>query len=93
MAGIIASLRAKSIGELQRFIVDRELRVAEHEARHNEYVQDSVGVAALKRMMAAEMAVCLIESPSTYRELRSRVAAYVGEKMIQQSYAHGHLSS
>ena len=34
MAG--APSRAKSIGELQRFILDWELRVAEHEARHNE---------------------------------------------------------
>ena len=36
MAGIIAPPRAKSIAELQRFIMDWELRVAEHEARHNE---------------------------------------------------------
>ena len=33
MAGIIAPSRAKSIAELQRFIMDWELRVAEHEAR------------------------------------------------------------
>ena len=71
MAGIIAPSRAKSIGELQRFIMDWKLRVAEHEARHNEYVQDSVKVAALKRMMTA---------PNTYPELRSRVAAYVRER-------------
>ena len=46
MAGIIAPSRAKSIGELRRFIMDCELRVvAEHEARHNEYVQDFVKVA------------------------------------------------
>ena len=50
MAGIIAPSRAKSIAELQRFIMDWELRVAEHEA------QDSVKVAAQKRMMTAEMA-------------------------------------
>ena len=62
------------------------LRVAEHEARHNECVQDSVKVAALKRMMTAEMAERYIEGPNTYPELRSRVAAYVGEKMIQQSH-------
>ena len=86
MAGIIAPSRAKSIAELQRFIVDWELRVAEHEARHNECVQDSVKVAALKRMMTAEMAERYIEGPNTYPELRSRVAAYVGEKMIQQSH-------
>ena len=49
MTGIIAPSRAKSIAELQRFIMDWELRVAEHEARHNECVQDSVKVAALKR--------------------------------------------
>ena len=54
MAGIIAPSRAKSIGELQRFIMDWEHCVAEHEARHNEYVQDSVKVAALNRMMIAE---------------------------------------
>ena len=51
MAGIIAPSRAKSIGELQRFVMDWELRVAEHEARQNEHVQDSVKVAALKRMI------------------------------------------
>ena len=84
MASIIAPSRAKSIAELQRFIMDWELRVAEHEARHNECVQDSVKVAALKRMMTVEMAERYIEGPNTYPELRSRVAAYVGEKMIQQ---------
>ena len=46
MAGIIAPSRAKSIAELQRFIMDWELRVAKHEARHNDCVQDSVKVAA-----------------------------------------------
>ena len=86
MAGIIAPSRAKSIAELQRFIMDWELRVAEHEARHNECVQDSVKVAALKRMMTAEMAERYIEGSNTYLELRSRVAAYVGEKMIQPSH-------
>ena len=45
LAGIIAPSRAKSIAELQRSILDWELRVAEHEARHNECVQDSVKVA------------------------------------------------
>ena len=75
---------AKSIGELQRFIMDWELRVAEHDARHIEYVQDSVKVAALKRMMTAEMAERYIEGHNTYSELRSRVA---GERMIQQSHA------
>ena len=33
------------------------------------------------------MAGRYVEGPNTYPELRSRVAAYVGEKMIQQSYA------
>ena len=78
MAGIVAPSRAKSIAELQRFLVDWELRVAEHEARHNECVQDSIKVAALKRMMTAEMAERYIEGPNTYPELRSRVAANVG---------------
>ena len=86
MAGIIAPSRAKSIAELQRFIMDWELRVAEHEARHNECVQDSVKAAALKRMMTAEMAERYTEGPNTYPELGCRVAAYVGEKMIQQSH-------
>ena len=85
--GIIAPSRAMSMGELQRFTLVYELRVAAHEARHNEYVQDSVKVAALKRMVTAEMAERYIEGPNTYPELRSRVAAYVTEKMIQQSHA------
>ena len=79
MARIIAPSTAKSIGEQQRFVMDWELRGAEHEARHNEYVQDSVTVAALKRMMTAEMAERYIEGPNTYLELRSRVAVSVGE--------------
>ena len=87
MAGITAPSRAKSIGELQRFIVDWELRVAEHEARHNESVQDTVNVAALKRMMTAETAELDTEGPNTYPELRSRVGADAGEKMIQQCHA------
>ena len=57
--------------------------MAEHETRHNEYVQDSVKVAALKRMMTAEMGELYVEGFNTYPELRSRVAAYVGEEMIQ----------
>ena len=87
MASIIAPSRAKSTGELQRLIMDWELRVAENEARHNEYVQDTVKVAALERMMTAEVAERYIEGPNTYPELRSWVAACVGEKMIQQSHA------
>ena len=83
----IALSRAKSICELQRFIMAWELRVAEHEGRHNEYVQEYVKVAALKRMMTEELAERFIEGSNTYPELRSRVAAYVGEKMIQQSHA------
>ena len=86
MAVIIAPSRAKSIAELQRLIMDWELLVAEHEARHNECGQDSVKVAALKRMMTAEMEERYIEGTNTYPELRSRVAAYVWEKMIQQSH-------
>ena len=81
MAGIIAPSRAKSIVSLERFIMDWELRVAEHEARHNEYVQDSVKVAALKRMMTAEVAERYTEGPNTYLELRSRVAAWVGAEL------------
>ena len=53
MTGIIVPSRAKPIGELQRFIMDWELRGTEQEARHNEYVQDSVEVAALKGEMTA----------------------------------------
>ena len=64
-----------------RFIMDWELRVEEHEARHNEYVQDFVKVAALKRMMTIEMAECYIEGPSTYPVLRSRDGAFVGKRM------------
>ena len=48
--------------------------------------QSSVKVAALKRMMTAEMAERYIEGPNMYLELKSRAAAHV-EKMIQQSYA------
>ena len=45
--------------------MDWELRVAEHEARHNEYVQDSVKVAAPKRVMTtAEMAERYIGGPN-----------------------------
>ena len=86
MAGIIAPSRAKSIAELQQFIIDWELCVAEHEERHNKCVKDFVKVAALKRIMTAKMAERYVEGPNTYPELRSRVAAYVGEKMIQQSH-------
>ena len=38
-------------------------------------------------MMTAEVAERYIEGPITYPELTSRVAAYVGEEMIQQSCA------
>ena len=74
MTGIIAPSRAKSTGELQRFIMDWEFRVGEHVARHNEYVPDAVKVAALRRMMTAEMAERYIDGSNTYDqvdELRS----------------------
>ena len=35
--------------------MDWELRVAEHEGRHNEYVQDTVKVAALKSRLQRTM--------------------------------------
>ena len=38
--------------------------MAEHEARYNKYVVDTVNVAALKRMMTAEMAERYIEAPT-----------------------------
>ena len=87
MAGIIAPSRAKSIGELQRFIMDWELRVAEHKARRNERVQNSVKVPTLKRMMTTDLAESYIEGPNTHLELRRRFAAFVGVKMIQRSHA------
>ena len=68
MSVIITPSRAKSIGELHRFIMDWELRMAEHAARHNEYVQHSVKVAALKKMMTAEMAERYIYGHNTYPE-------------------------
>ena len=70
--------------------MDRELRVAEHDARHFEHVQDTFKVAALKRMMTAEMAKRYIVAPKKkHTELRGRVAAYVGvgEKMLKQNHA------
>ena len=78
MTGIIAPSRAKSTGELQRFIMDWEFRVGEHVARHNEYVPDAVKVAALRRMMTAEMAERYIDGSNTYPELGNRGAVYVG---------------
>ena len=72
---------------------DWELSVAEHEARRNEHVQDTVKVAAFKRMMTAEMAERYIEGPNTYPELRSCVAACVGEEDSVESCAHGHWRS
>ena len=68
---------------MQRLTKDWELFVAEHEARHNEYVQDSVKVAARKGTTTAEMA----ERYIAYPEMRSRVAASVGEQVTQQSHA------
>ena len=87
MARIIEPSRAKTVADLQRSIMDWELRVAEHEARHSETVPDTVKVAALKRMMTVEMAERYIEGPNTYVDLRSRIAAYVGEKLVQQGHA------
>ena len=59
--------------------------MAEHDARHNECVQDSVKVAALKRMMTAEMAeryieglspeVCPTDDGQTIRPVRNEGAA------------------
>ena len=87
MARIIEPGRAKSVTELQKAIMDRELKVAEHEARYGEVVLDSVKVAALKRMLTPEMAERYIEGPNTFVELRSRIANYVGEKLVVQSCA------
>ena len=48
-------------------------------------VQDTVMVAAFKRIITAEMKQRYIEGSNTYLQLRSRVA--VGETMIQESHA------
>ena len=47
MARIIELPRSTTVAELQRAIMDWELRVAEHEGRH-ELVQDSVEVATMR---------------------------------------------
>ena len=86
MARIIEPPRSKSVAELHRAIMDWALRVAEHTAWHNESVQDTVTVAAMKRMMVAELAARHIEGPNTYAELRSCVAAHVGENMVQPGH-------
>ena len=78
MAGVSAPSRAKYIRDLQRFVMDWELCVPEHEARHNEYVLDTVMVVALQKMMTAEMAERCIEGYSAY------------EDDPAESYAYGH---
>ena len=67
--------------------MDWELRVLELEARCNESAQDTVEVAAMKRKLPGEMTDRDTEGPNTDAVLRSRVAAYVGEKMVQQGHA------
>ena len=86
VARIIEPPRSKSVGELHRAIMDWALRVAEHAARYNESVQDTVTVPAMKRMMMAELAARRIEGPNTYAELRSCMAACVGENMVQPGH-------
>ena len=73
--------------KLQRATMDLELRVAEHEKRRNETVQDMLNVGAMERMMTMEMVERYTDGPNAYAELRSRVAAYVGENTVQQGHA------
>ena len=67
--------------------MDMELRVAEHEKRRNETVQDTLNVGAMERMMTVEMVERYTDGPNAYAVLRSRVAAYVGENTVQQGHA------
>ena len=56
MARLIETPRSKTVAERQRAIMAWEHRVAEHEARRKETVQDTVKVAAMKIIMTAENA-------------------------------------
>ena len=83
MAGIIAPSRAKSTGELQRFITDWELRVAERLGKTQR-------VPSRSQHEDSRDDRTLHRRSNTYSELRTRVAAHVGEKMIQRHCAHGY---
>ena len=51
MARIIEPTTCKTVADLQRAVMEREPRVAEHEVRFNEQIPESVQVAALRRML------------------------------------------
>ena len=85
MARIIEPAKCKTIADLQRAVMDWELKVVEHEGRFGEQVPETVKVAALKRMLTNEMAERYVEGPNTYIELRSKIATYIGEKLAQSA--------
>ena len=56
MARIIKPPNCKTVADLQRAVMEWELRVVEHEGWFNEQILESLKVAALRRMLTLEMA-------------------------------------
>ena len=84
MAGIIAPSEAKSNGEIQRFIMDWKLRVAEKTQRARPRYCEG---RTTQEDDDGRDGGTIHQEPNTYLGLeRSRVAACLGDKMILQSH-------
>ena len=81
---IIAPKQQTNIAALQAAMAEWELKVAEHENRFNETINDSIKVSALKRMLPPRILDKYLDFAGTYEELRARLMAYVTE-----SISHG----
>ena len=58
-----------------------ELTLVEHESKFSEVVADSFKKAAMRAMLPKDVIERFLDGPFQYEELRSRVSAYVGEKL------------
>lgn len=84
MGKIIDPIRCKSAQELYQAVEDWELKVVEHESRFDEVIAESIKVAALRKMLPADMVDRFLDGPHDYKLLRAKLTAYLSERL---SYA------
>ena len=88
MARLISPKRTKNVNELQVAVMQWELTL-EHESKFSEVVADSVKTAARRAMLPKDILERFFDGPFHCGDLRTRVSAYVGEKLAGQDASGG----
>ena len=89
MTRLMSPKSTKNVNELEVAVMQWELTLVEHESKFSERVADSVKTAAMRAMLPKDMLERLLDGPFHYEELRSRVSAFVGEKLAGQDASSG----